>query len=478
MRGLGSLYRAAVVVNGCFRSKKTVTRRRDEETRGLGPISYPIHNPNPNPRPNTDPKSVSFDEVSKLFNLPLSDAAQSLGVCASVLKKICYENGLVRWPYRKSVHQTQAWMFFHQSSLVPLLTMPFPLMRNSLVDFGITHLSPRIHRNMFHRLAAVISGKSIEDIKKEALREKQERSVEFPKAAGERNDSLASSAILSFSCSGLAIATRWPRSRYKTSGASVVIAAFAFRDRVTGGLKREGHVVSVFGGGCTTILTVAFLVRGGRGRREAREDRLRVGSWNIGTLQGKSVKLVKILKKRRINIACVQETKWVGLEEEVKASFWEALDEVVRSVPSSEKIVIAGDFNGHFGVLSGGYDYVHGGFGFSDRNGEGAALLDFARAFGLVVVNSSFPKKEDHLSFRSAITKTQIDFLLLRKGDRALCKDCKVIPSEHVLTQRRLLVMDLVIKKSKKRTAGEGRPRIKWGGLTPVSALEMEKVGL
>ncbi|XP_047253650.1 uncharacterized protein LOC124887772 [Capsicum annuum] len=71
------------------------------------------------------------------------------------------------------------------------------------------------------------------------------------------------------------------------------------------------------------------------------------------------------------------------LDEEVKASFWEALDEVVRSVPSSDKIVIAGDFNDHIGVLPGGYDDVYGGFSFDDRNGEGAALLEFARAFGL-----------------------------------------------------------------------------------------------
>ncbi|KAG5569284.1 hypothetical protein H5410_059050 [Solanum commersonii] len=114
--------------------------------------SAPSSNLNPiqNPKPITDPKSVSFDEVSKLFNLPLSDAAESVGVCASVLKKICYENGLVRWPYRK-----------------------------------------------------VSSGKSIEDIKKEALREKQERSLEFPKAPGEKNGSLASSAISSFSGSPL-----------------------------------------------------------------------------------------------------------------------------------------------------------------------------------------------------------------------------------------------------------------------------------
>lgn len=113
----------------------------------------------------------------------------------------------------------------------------------------------------------------------------------------------------------------------------------------------------------------------------------------------------------------------VGLEEEEKKNFWEVLDEVVRGVPSLEKIFIGGDFNGHIGSLPLGYDNVHGGFGFGVRNDEGAALLDFVRVFGLVVMNSSFPKKEEHLvTFLSRIAKTQIDFLLLRKGDRVLCR--------------------------------------------------------
>ncbi|KAK2983368.1 hypothetical protein RJ640_017752 [Escallonia rubra] len=63
----------------------------------------------------------SFDQVSKLFSIPLSEAADSLvcvagtnlknsadvknfhvaGVSAGVLKKICQENGLLRWPHRK-----------------------------------------------------------------------------------------------------------------------------------------------------------------------------------------------------------------------------------------------------------------------------------------------------------------------------------------------------------------------------------------
>ncbi|XP_047263676.1 uncharacterized protein LOC124896196 [Capsicum annuum] len=108
----------------------------------------------------------------------------------------------------------------------------------------------------------------------------------------------------------------------------------------------------------------------------------------------------------------------MGLKGEVKAIFWETLDEVVRSVPSSDKIVIAGDFNGHIRVLSKGYDDVDRGFGFGDRNCEGVALLDFTRAFGLMVVNSSFSKEDHLITFRSVLAKTQINFLLLRKGDR------------------------------------------------------------
>ncbi|XP_055814245.1 uncharacterized protein LOC129883650 [Solanum dulcamara] len=118
----------------------------------------------------------------------------------------------------------------------------------------------------------------------------------------------------------------------------------------------------------------------------------------------------------------------VGLDVETKRRFWEDLDEVVVSIPPTEKLFIRGDFNGHIGSVSTGYDEVHGGFGFGCRNSGGASLLDFAKAFGLRVANSSFPKKEEHLvTFRSSRTAMQIDFRLLRKDDKSLCKDYKVI---------------------------------------------------
>ncbi|WMV36648.1 hypothetical protein MTR67_030033 [Solanum verrucosum] len=164
----------------------------------------------------------------------------------------------------------------------------------------------------------------------------------------------------------------------------------------------------------------------------------------------------------------------VVLDEEAKKLFYEDLDEVVRGIPSTERIVIGGDFNGHIGATASGFDDVHGGFGFGERNGGGTSLLDFAKAFELVIVNSCFPKKENHLvTFRSSIAKTQIDYLLLRKGDRGLCKDCKVIPSENLTTQHKLLVMDLEIKRGRKKKVVFDRPRIKWGGLTPALSREM-----
>nr|XP_009800323.1 PREDICTED: craniofacial development protein 2-like [Nicotiana sylvestris] len=214
----------------------------------------------------------------------------------------------------------------------------------------------------------------------------------------------------------------------------------------------------------------------GKGKEGA--YRLRIGSWNIGTLTGKSIELAK-----KVNIACVQETRWAGskarnadgyklwysgvvrgkngvgilvdrdfresvvevrrvndrlmfiklvisgctlnvvsayapqagLDEEVKRRFWEGLDEIVRSIPTTERLFIGGDFNGHIGSAAGSYGEVHGGFGLGDRNGGGTSLLDFAKAFELVIASSTFPKREEHLvTFQSSAEKTQIDYLLLR----------------------------------------------------------------
>ncbi|XP_075082789.1 uncharacterized protein LOC142166904 [Nicotiana tabacum] len=121
---------------------------------------------------------------------------------------------------------------------------------------------------------------------------------------------------------------------------------------------------------------------------------------------GKSIEFARIIHKRNINIAYLQETRWVG--------------DKARDVDEF-KLWYSGrrDFNDHIGALSGGYGDVHGGFGFGVRNGGGTSLLNFAKAFDLVIANSNFPKEDEYLvTFQSLTARTHIDFLLFRKSDK------------------------------------------------------------
>ena len=139
---------------------------------------------------------------------------------------------------------------------------------------------------------------------------------------------------------------------------------------------------------------------------------------------------------------------------------------VIQEIPRSEKLFIEGDFNGHIGVDAGRYVTAHGGFGFGERNNEGVSMLDFAVAYDLLVVNSFF-KKEDHLvTFRGGSVRTQIDFFLTRVDSRRLCKDYKVIPSEYIGSQHRLVVLDVELKCSRWRKRRVGDPRVKWWTLS------------
>ena len=39
---------------------------------------------------------------------------------------------------------------------------------------------------------------------------------------------------------------------------------------------------------------------------------MRFSTWNIGTLRGKAWEVIGVMRDRKINILCLQETKWVG----------------------------------------------------------------------------------------------------------------------------------------------------------------------
>ncbi|GAM17518.1 hypothetical protein SAMD00019534_006930 [Acytostelium subglobosum LB1] len=46
-------------------------------------------------------QEIDLPFLSQYFHLPINDVAKEIGVCATVLKKICRKNGIPRWPHRK-----------------------------------------------------------------------------------------------------------------------------------------------------------------------------------------------------------------------------------------------------------------------------------------------------------------------------------------------------------------------------------------
>ena len=80
----------------------------------------------------------------------------------------------------------------------------------------------------------------------------------------------------------------------------------------------------------------------------------------------------------------------------------------------------------------------------------GKIILDFSLAYDFLIANILFKKRDEHLiTYKNGYSKTQIDYFLIRKLDRLDCKDYKVIPSENLCTQHRLLVLDFKIKGEK-----------------------------
>ncbi|KAK3551247.1 hypothetical protein QTP70_013986, partial [Hemibagrus guttatus] len=274
--------------------------------------------------------------------------------------------------------------------------------------------------------------------------------------------------------------------------------------------------------------TVGRRSKGGRRVRRQREKRkgksvgLRIGTLNVGTMTGKGRELADMMERRKVDILCVQETRWkgskarsigagfklfyygvdskrngvgvvlkeefvrnvlevkrvsdrvmslkleiegvmlnvvsgyapqVGCELEEKERFWSELDEVMESIPTGERVVIGADFNGHVGEGNTGDEEVMGKFGVKERNLEGQMVVDFAKRMDMGVVNTYFQKREEHrVTYKSGGRRTQVDYILCRRGNLKEISDCKVVVGESVARQHRMVVcrMTLMVCKTKR----------------------------
>ncbi|KAH1262515.1 Craniofacial development protein 2 [Glycine max] len=247
------------------------------------------------------------------------------------------------------------------------------------------------------------------------------------------------------------------------------------------------------------------------------DRRIRFGTWNIGTLTGKSMEIVDVMVRRKINFMCLQETKWTGekAKELDNSGFklWytgkirsrngvgiivdkEWKKDVVDVRREGDRIIVLKLVVGQdtFNVISGyapqvglaehfkvkfwedlegvlqdipqGEKVFLGG----DLNGHvGSVARGFEGVHGGFGLGEMNGEGKSILEFSEALDLSIANtwnILSLKKveghSDRKYCLNCKVIPGESLTTQHRVLVMDVRIRDRAKRRSHLVAPRIKW----------------
>ena len=126
--------------------------------------------------------------------------------------------------------------------------------------------------------------------------------------------------------------------------------------------------------------------------------------------------LIKLLIGESIVTVLSVYAPQTGLDESAKDAFYDSLQTVISTIPDKEIVIPCGDWNGHVGKAADGYEGIHGGSGYGERNPDGDRILDFAVANDLIIANTCFAKRDSHLiTYQSGNAKTQIDYVLLRK---------------------------------------------------------------
>ncbi|KAK4305368.1 hypothetical protein Pmani_022730 [Petrolisthes manimaculis] len=168
---------------------------------------------------------------------------------------------------------------------------------------------------------------------------------------------------------------------------------------------------------------------------------------DVRRVSGRLIVLKMKVGERVINVLSAYAPQ-AGLSRESKERFRGDTISVISDLSETDTVVLAGDLNGHVGACADGYDDVHGGFGYGRRNLEGEYILESCVALNMVVCNSKFKKRLSHLiTYSSGGTSSQIDYFLVSRKDWKFVRDVKVIPGEECISQHKLLVCDMSIRR-------------------------------
>ena len=140
-------------------------------------------------------------------------------------------------------------------------------------------------------------------------------------------------------------------------------------------------------------------------------------------------------------------------------AFYDQLQSTLSSVPSSDMLVIMGDFNARVGSDCSSWTSVMGPHGIGEHNGNGQRLLDFCASNQLIISNTWFQHKLLHRTtwFRNGDRSRpghMIDYILVNKRFRTSVLDTRVYRSTLHESDHELVISSLRFKiKAKRRQA-------------------------
>ena len=168
--------------------------------------------------------------------------------------------------------------------------------------------------------------------------------------------------------------------------------------------------------------------------------KLRVSSWNVGTMDGRTSVVVVALGRRHIDIFCAQESLWKDCSSRL-----------ISAKGFKYKFIWSGDNSGFGGVgvlLNENWiDKVISVVRLNHRIVSIRILVGSCIAVNLAITNTYFMKPDSHLvTYRSGNSCTQVDYNLTRRSDLKQVQNVKVNRNEGCVTQHELVVCEINLR--------------------------------
>ncbi|KAK3545596.1 hypothetical protein QTP70_008146 [Hemibagrus guttatus] len=217
------------------------------------------------------------------------------------------------------------------------------------------------------------------------------------------------------------------------------------------------------------------LLRAVRSLYDQSRSLVRIASW-------KGRELADMMERRKVDILCVQETRWKGSKARSIGAGFKLFYYGVDSKRNGVGVVLKEEFVRNVLEVKRVSDRVMSlkleieGVMLNVVSGYAADVMqmvvDFAKRMDMAGVNTYFQKREEHrVTYKSGGRSTQVDYILCRRGNLKEINDCKVVVGESVARQHRMVVCRMMACK-KKRSKIEIEKKTKWWKLKKEECCE------